>query len=86
LPPDWRTSGHSPLYPASFLGLAKRAMSWIFRRDRVGGDPADAGHGHEQPHRGVLGTESSQLELEGVDPGRQVIDERQALHEVRLPG
>ena len=27
--PDWRTSGHSPVYPASFLGLAKRPMSPI---------------------------------------------------------
>jgi hypothetical protein len=29
LAPDWRTSGHSPVYPASFLGLANRPMSPI---------------------------------------------------------
>ena len=73
------------MYPASFLGVAKRVMSPIFRGDRVGEDPGDPGHGHEQPHRGVLGTESTQLELEGVDPGRQVVDEGKTLHQVRLP-
>jgi hypothetical protein len=33
----------------------------------------------------VLGPESTQLELEGVDPGRQVVNEGEALHQVRLP-
>src|SRR5664280_2426313 len=27
--PDWRTSGHRPVYPASFLGVANRVMSPI---------------------------------------------------------
>jgi len=25
LPPDWRTSGHSPVYPASFLAIREAA-------------------------------------------------------------
>jgi hypothetical protein len=33
----------------------------------------------------VLGTESTQLEFEGVDPGRQVVNEGETLHQVRLP-
>src|SRR5450759_959829 len=73
--PDPRTSGHSPVYPASFLGVANLAMSPIYRGDRVGEHPADTGHGHKEPHRGVIGPQLSQLHLERVDSCREVVDE-----------
>jgi hypothetical protein len=60
-------------------------MSPIFRSDRVGEDPADTGHRHQQSHGRVVGTQVTQLELERVGSGRQVVDQGQALHEVRLP-
>jgi len=34
----------------------------------------------------VIGSEAAQLGLEGIDPGGEVVDEGQALDEVRLPG
>jgi hypothetical protein len=68
-------AGTAPCTRPASQRLANLAMSPIFRGDRVGEHPADTGHGHKEPHRGVIGPQLSQLHLERVDSCREVVDE-----------